>query len=317
MKTYTIGNSAKIPALGLGTWKSAKGKVGKAVENALEIGYTHFDCAHVYMNEEEIGQAFRRQKLSGSKRESAWVTSKLWNNAHRARHVKPALEKTLKDLQLDYLDLYLIHWPVHFKHEAFFPQSPDDYLPPEEIPVMETWQAMQKLVDSGMCRFIGVCNFNIAKLHQLEKEADIKPVVNQIELHPYLQQQEMLEYCRNNDMLLTAYSPLGSGDRSQNMKKEDEPSLLENAVIKEIAAAKGVTCGQILLAWALDRGTVTIPKSVNPEHQQQNLEAAQIQLDDGDREAIKALDKGYRYVDGRFFTSQGSPYTMGYLWQEK
>ena len=315
MKYLPVTAEHTIPALGLGTWKSNKGEVGAAVAKAIEIGYRHIDCAPIYMNEQEVGEALHGALVSGQvKREDLWITSKLWNNAHAKKHVRPALEKTLRDLQLDYLDLFLIHWPVHFQPNVLFPRKPEEFLAPDAIPLSETWQAMEALVDKGLCRFIGVCNFHLGRLQTLKQEARIQPLMNQIELHPYLQQVEMLEYCRANGTLLTGYSPLGSGDRPAAMKQADEPSLLSHPLIVEIAGRHGFTPGQVLLSWALARGTVVIPKSVNPGRLQENLAAADLVLDAADIEAINTLEAGYRYVAGSFFTTPGSPYTLTELW---
>ncbi len=315
MKYFPVAKGQIIPALGLGTWKSNKGEVGAAVSEALNIGYRHIDCAPIYINEEEVGTAVNAALRSGQvKREDLWITSKLWNNAHTKKHVRPALEKTLRDLQLDYLDLFLIHWPVHFQANVMFPRRPEEYLAPDSIPIGETWQAMERLVEKGLCRYIGVCNFHLGRLQELKKQASIQPLMNQIELHPYLQQPEMLAFCQANGTLLTAYSPLGSGDRPAGMKKAGEPSLLTHPTVIDIAARRGVKPGQILLAWALARETVVIPKSVNPGRLLENFQAADLGLDSSEISAIKALEKGYRFVDGSFFLNAGSPYTAADLW---
>jgi len=318
MKFYTIAENERIPALGLGTWKSNKGDAGKAVAEALDIGYRHIDCAPIYMNEKEIGTAINAALTDGPmRRDELWITSKLWNNAHPKKYVQTALETTLRELQVDYLDLFLIHWPVHFRPGCLFPQKPEEFLAPDEVPVMETWQAMEKLVKKGMCRYIGVCNFNISRLNDLKQQAYIQPVINQIELHPYLQQQDMLDYCRENNILLTAYSPLGSTDRPAPLKKENEPSLLDHPVIVEIAEKNNLSPGQVLLAWALSRGTVVIPKSVQPEHLRENFAATDIALGGEDLRAVNGLERAYRFVDGGFFQTPGSPYTVAGIWGDK
>jgi len=317
MKYYNIGKSTQIPALGLGTWKSPKGEVGKAVDEALQIGYRHVDCAPIYMNEKEVGDALAAALVGNVvKRDDLWVTSKLWNNAHQKKHVQPALEKTLRDLRLDYLDLFLIHWPVHVKPGIMHARNAEDYLRPEDIPIAETWQAMEKLVNKGLCRFIGVCNFNKRRLQELLSVAKIPPAMNQIELHPYLQQSAMLEFCKTNGIMLTAYSPLGSGDRPAVLKRPDEPVLLSHPTIQAVAEKHGCSPAQVLLAWGLARDTVVIPKSTNPQRLAENLAAADLQLDNDDLTAIGKLDQGYRYVHGSFFQSPGSPYTTRDIWGE-
>ena len=315
MKQYSLPNNDSIPGLGLGTWKSSTGEVYQAVTEALTIGYRHFDCAPAYENENEVGKALQDGMSNGNiSREEIWVTSKLWNNAHQSDHVLPALEKTLSDLRLDYLDLYLIHWPVVFTGEVFFPRTGEDFISLENVPIKETWQALEACVSKGLVKHIGVCNFSIAKLQALQQSATIQPVMNQIELHPFLQQEKMVRYCRQKDVLLTAYSPLGSGDRPVGLKKDNEPSLLEHPVIGTIAEKHKATAGQVLLAWALKRDTVVIPKSVNPKRLRDNFAAADIELDNDDMAKIKELDKHYRFVDGSFWQAPGSPYTLDNLW---
>lgn len=315
MKTLSITEGHTIPAIGLGTWKAKNGVVGTAVSSAIQNGYRHIDCASIYNNQKEIGEALKTNLAQKTlTRQELWVTSKLWNNAHAARHVRPALESTLRDLQLDYLDLFLIHWPVHFQPNIMFPKHPEEYIAPEAIPIMETWQAMEKMVKKGLCRFIGVCNYNLERLQNLHDQAHIKPVINQIELHPFLQQLEIHDYCKKKQILLTAYSPLGSGDRPAGLKKEGEPTLLDHPTILQISTSRGISPAQLLLSWALSRNTVVIPKSINPERQRENFEAQDITLSPKEINQINKLEQNFRYVDGAFYQSPGSPYTVSDLW---
>jgi alcohol dehydrogenase (NADP+) len=317
MKTLKFNNGDHMPILGLGTWKSEPGDVYKAVKESLRLGYRHIDCAPIYANEAEIGQALNESFKEGMvNRDQLWITSKLWNDCHTAADVQPALEKSLSDLQLDYLDLYLIHWPVALKKGVFFPKSGKDLISLEELPVSETWEAMESLVDKGMCRHIGVSNFSTAKLKTLIDSARLKPEMNQIELHPYLQQPAMLDFCNNNGVHLTAYSPLGSPDRPVGLKAKDEPNLLEDQTIADIANTYGVTPGQVLINWAVQRGTSVIPKSINPARMKQNLDAAEISLTEADMNRIAALDRKRRYIGGEFWALPGSSYSVANLWDE-
>lgn len=309
MKTLKFRNNDEMPAIGLGTWKSAKGKVEEAVKIALEEGYRHIDCAATYGNEAEIGNAFSEVFSEGKiKREEVWVTSKLWNDSHQKEHVIPALKQTLKDLQLDYLDLYLMHWPVAFKHGVGFPEKDDDYLSLEEVPIIETWNAMIEAKKQGLVKHIGVSNFSIKKMEDLMSKTEDIPEMNQVELHPFLQQDSLLEFSKKNNIHLTAYSPLGSGDRIKEMKAENEPSLLEEPVIKKIAEKHSATPGQILISWSVERGTAVIPKSTSKGHIISNLESEKIHLDSQDMEEITKLDRHFRYVTGEFFVTKGNPY---------
>lgn len=309
MKTIPLNNGRELPAIGLGTWKSAPGEVGKAVLEALRCGYRHIDCAAIYGNEKEIGTALRSALDQGLvKREDLWVTSKLWNNAHQKEKVIPALEQTLNDLQLDHLDLYLIHWPVAFKPDILGAEKAEDYLSPDQAPLAATWSMMEKAVQKGLATSIGVSNFSVKKLQDLLGNCQIPPAVNQVELHPYLSQPEMLSFCLKKEIALTAYSPLGSGDRQGNMKKTNEPSLLQNEVITGIANRHESSPAQVLIAWHLHRDCAVIPKSTNPERIRQNLEGSTVTLSKEDMKAIEELDRHYRYVDGTFFEIPGNGY---------
>ncbi|MDT0677540.1 aldo/keto reductase [Autumnicola musiva] len=309
MKSLNFKNGDEMPAIGLGTWKSKKGKVGEAVKIALNNGYRHIDCAATYGNEAEVGEAFSDIFSEGKlKREEVWVTSKLWNDSHKKEDVIPALKKTLKDLQLDYLDLYLIHWPVAFKKGTGFPENDEDFYSLEEVPVIETWEAMLEAKKQGLVKHIGVSNFSMMKLKDLMKKTNETPEMNQVELHPYLQQKELLEFCSSNNINVTAFSPLGSGDRADSMKADNEPSLLENKTITKIAKKHGASAGQVLIRWSELRGTAVIPKSTNENRIIENLQSTGVQLDEDDLKEIALLDRHFRYVTGEFFVTKENTY---------
>ncbi len=247
------------------------------------------------------------------KRENVWVTSKLWNNAHKKEDVIPALKNTLNDLKLDYLDLYLMHWPVAFRPGLEgFPEKDEDFLSLDEVPIIETWNAMIEAKKQGLVKHIGVSNFSSKKLADLLEKTNDAPEMNQVELHPYLQQKDLIDYCKKNNIHLTAYSPLGSGDRSDEMKAENEPSLLENETIKAIAEKHEASAGQILIKWAEQRGTAVIPKSTNEGRIEENIKSAAIKLNENDLNEIKKLDKHFRYVTGEFFVTEGNSYSNIY-----
>jgi len=306
-----------MSALGLGTWKSKPGEVYEAVKEAIRQGYRHIDCAYIYGNEAEIGKALQESFAEGvTTREEMWITSKLWNNSHAPEDVLPAIQKTLADLQLEALDLYLVHWPVAFPKEISYPRSTDQILSLEDRPIADTWKEMETLVDKGLCKHIGVSNFSVKKIKELLETARIKPEMNQVELHPYLQQNALVSFCQENGIHLTAYSPLGSPDRPEGLKAEDDPILLQDPTIAEIAERSNGTSAQVLIAWSIHRDTSVIPKSTNPVRIKQNLEASDVQISQEDMQVISTLDRHRRYVDGRFWTMEGSPYTQANLWDD-
>ncbi|MEA5427969.1 aldo/keto reductase [Arcicella lustrica] len=317
MKYLQFSNNDKIPMLGLGTWKSDKGEIYQTVRKAIEIGYRHFDCALIYGNEHEIGQAISDAiNYREVTRNELWITSKLWNNRHKKVDIQPTIEITLDSLKLEYLDLYLIHWPVALLNNVNYPKDGSEMVDLKHIPLVETWQGMIALKENNLTKHIGVSNFSIKKINELINETGVCPEALQLELHPFLQQKKIVDFANANNIVLTGFCPLGSSDRPINRITEGEPKLFENKTIIDIAQEKGNTPAQIMLAWAINRGTSVIPKSVNPQRLKENLEAANIELTPLEMEKINQLDQHYRYIKGDFWCLEGSGYTLENLWDE-
>lgn len=316
MKNLIFSNGDEMPILGLGTWKSKPGEVYQAVLWAIEAGYRHIDCAAIYNNETEVGKALNKAISDGLvNRKDLFITSKLWNDCHRKEDVKKGLLKSLKDLQLEYLDLYLIHWPISFKKGVGFAESREQFYTYSDVPIGQTWQGMQFVKSDGLVKHIGMSNFNIAKLKEVIAVGGNGPEMNQVEMHPYLRQEGLVDFCRANGILMTAYSPLGSGDRASSIKKQDEPNLFEDKIIEKLAAQYRLTPAQILIAFSIQRGIAVIPKSVNQERINQNIAAAKVELKKEDMDLLLNIEKQYRFIDGTFFTGFHSPYQLSDLWE--
>lgn len=301
-----------MPAVGLGLWKIEKSATADVVRDAIEIGYRHLDSAADYGNELEVGQGISKALNEGlCSREELWITSKLWNTYHRPEHVEAACRKTLSDLGVDYLDLYLIHFPISLAFVDFETRYPPEWLfdpgaaeprmQIEPVPLSATWQAMEDLQRKGLVKNIGVCNYNTALLHDLMAYAEIKPAMLQIESHPYLTQEALLHAAADYGISVTAFSPLGALSYvALDMAQENE-SVLTKEVVIAAAQRLGRSPAQVVLRWGIQRGTAVIPKTVNPDRLRENLALFDFELSNDEMDAIGALNLNRRFNDPGVF----------------
>ena len=298
---------AEIPAIGLGTFGSDRfsgQQVAEAVLGAAAAGYRHFDCASVYGNEHLIGQSFREILKGGIKRQDLWITSKLWNDKHGQNDVIPSCEKSLKDLQLDYLDAYLVHWPFPNYHAAgcdVHSRSPDAK-PYIHEDFMKTWRRMEELTERGLVRHIGTSNMTIPKLKMVLGDARIKPAVNEMELHPHFQQPELFGFVRASGMVPIGFCPIGSPTRPDRDKTETDTVDIQDPVIARIAGRLNVHPAVVCVKWAVQRGQVPIPFSIYRNEYLANLRAAASEpLTDAEMKEIADIDKNCRLIKGQVF----------------
>jgi len=295
--TVKLNNGLAMPIFGLGTWKSKPGEVTQTVKDAIDVGYRLIDGAFAYQNEPEVGAAIAAKIKDGTvKREDLFITSKLWGTYHRADLVIPALKKTLSDLGLDYLDLYLIHWPIALKEG-----TPDLYPSDDKgVPInsdsdfVDTWKSMEEAVKQGLVRSIGVSNFNSEQINRILAACTIKPVTNQVECHPYFNQKKLQEFCKSKDIVITGYSPLGSPDRP--WATADDEKLLDNPKLIELGKKYGKSPAQVVLRWLVQRGIITIPKTVRKARLIENLNIFDFTLTEEDNAVLFGLN---RPKDGR------------------
>ena len=303
----SLASGAKMPAIGLGTFGSdhvSPKTVAEAVRYAVGIGYRHFDCASVYGNESQIGLVFQQLLSGGVRREELWITSKLWNDKHGEDDVISSCEKSLRDLQLDYLDLYLVHWPFPNHHP---PGCDVTARNPHAVPYihenyMRTWRKMEELVHRGLVRHIGTSNMTIPKMELLLRDAKIRPAVNEMELHPHFQQPEFFRYLVERGIQPVGYSPLGSPARPERDRTNDDTAPTEDPAIREIAQRLRVHPAVVCIKWAIQRGQIPIPFSTNPNNLLSNLGAAVSEpLSPEDMRLIGSLDQNCRLIKGQVF----------------
>jgi len=300
--TREIAGGGRIPIIGLGTFGSDKyspRQVADAVVEAAEVGYRHFDCAAVYGNEREVGGALAR---TGLPREELWVTSKVWNDRHDTPEA--ACEQSLRDLGLDYLDLYLVHWPFPNHHAPGVGADARDphARPYDHAAYMRTWRGMERLVERGLVRHIGTSNMTIPKLRRVLEDAEIRPIANQMELHPHFQQPELFEYVVGNGILPIGYSPLGSPSRPERDRTPDDTSDVDDPVVIGIAQRRGISPAEVCVKWAVGRGQIPIPFSVKRAQFESSLRAAiGDPLSDAEMTALADIDRGCRLIKGQVF----------------
>jgi diketogulonate reductase-like aldo/keto reductase len=303
----TLYTGARMPAIGLGTFGSdhvSADEVAEAVRGAAEAGYRHFDCASVYGNEDRIGCALRDIIASGVSRGELWITSKLWNDKHGEADVIPSCRQSLAHLRLDYLDMYLVHWPFpnyHPPHCDVTARNPNAK-PYIHENFMRTWRKMEELVDLGLVRHIGTSNMTIPKLEQLLRDARIKPATNQLELHPHFQQPELFEYLRAHGIEPVGYSPLGSPHRPDRDRTPEDTVDIEDPVIVKIADRLGLHPAVVCVKWVFQRGATPIPFSTKPSHFVANLRGVMSEpLTAEDMARVAATDRNCRLIKGQVF----------------
>ena len=302
-----LASGAPMPAIGLGTFGSdaVSGRaIAEAVLDAGRLGYRHFDCAAVYGNEHLLGPSLHQLMADGVPREELWITSKLWNDKHAGKDVLPAFHRSLAELRLDYLDLYLIHWPFPNFHPAGCDVSSHD---PKAKPYihenfMKTWRQLERLARDGLVRHIGTSNMTIPKLKLLLRDCEIKPAVNEMELHPHFQQPELFAYVRAQAIEPIGYCPLGSPGRPERDRTPEDTSPTEDPVILDIAQRHETHPAAICLKWAVQRGQTPNPFSARRQNYAANLRAVVVDpLNEAEMDAINRLDRNCRLIKGQVF----------------
>ncbi|XP_054153871.1 1,5-anhydro-D-fructose reductase-like [Oppia nitens] len=295
--TVKFNNGVEVPVIGLGTWQAPRdGSLYRSVRTAIECGYRHFDCALVYRNEEETGRAINDAIKDGLvTREELFIVSKVWITYLKRDRVMDCVKKILEKFQTPYLDLALIHWPMCFAQvdDTLFPTDADGKIIGGDVDYIEAYQGLEDCVKAGLVRSIGISNFTSAQVDRLVKAVTIVPVTNQVEAHPYLNQNKLRKFCEERGITLTAYSPLGNPG-SVDSNPPDRGCLLKDPVILRLAQKYGKNAGQILLKFQTDRNIIVVPKSVNPDRIKSNIQIFDFKLTDEELQELESLDRNYR-----------------------
>mmetsp|Transcript_20341 Transcript_20341/g.30079 ORF Transcript_20341/g.30079 Transcript_20341/m.30079 type:complete len:322 (+) Transcript_20341:106-1071(+) len=298
----TLKSGTEMPIFGLGTWRSEKGRVKDAVLNCLLNGYIHIDAAHCYQNQEEVGDGIIDSKVP---RDKIFVTSKLWCTHLQPDRARNLIKTILSDLKLNYVDQLLIHWPCPFKYvdeQTLFPANSNGHIQLDpDVDLRETWKVMEEFVEGGLVKSIGVSNFTIQEIEYISKDAKIKPDVNQIEIHPYFTNSELVDYCTKNGIHITAYSPLGNFDPNSNL-----PSVIKDETVLSIAKKYSKTPAQVIIRWHLQKGHTVIPKTVTLTRLVENSNVFDFELSIEEMNEISSLGKkNFRLCNPRFHPNNG------------
>ncbi|RZB40430.1 Aldo ket red domain containing protein [Asbolus verrucosus] len=305
-RTLKLNNGHQIPIVGLGTYKSPPGDVQRAVKDAIDCGYRHIDCAWFYENEVEVGEGIHEKFSDGTiKRDDIFITSKLWNNFHAKNKVVPMLKESLEKLKLDYVDLYLIHWPMGFKESSPLLPINEGASAYSDVDYLETWEGMEECVNLGLAKSIGLSNFNSEQVDRVFKNCKIKPVINQVEVNPNINQKKLIEFCKKREIVVTAFCPLGRSNYA-GRPGFPTPTIFDPKVV-DIGKKYNKTAAQVVLNYLVSLGISVIPKSVTKSRIAENINIFDFQLSDEEIAYLNSCNKNQRcspqtdYADHKYF----------------